>query len=137
MARKDFREILTIFREKEFHGVKFAITTNGLLIHRYFDDLMSTDVMNMNLSIDSLVAEKFAFMARQPLKSVERVFDNFDNILMQNTDRLNLKINVVLMKNFNDDEIPVFCEIAKNNSIELRFLEYMPFDGNHWSLAKV
>lgn len=46
-------------------------------------------------------------------------------------------INVVLMKNFNSDEIADFCNLCKENPIEVRFLEYMPFDGNKWSKAKV
>ena len=46
-------------------------------------------------------------------------------------------INVVLMKNFNDDEIEKFCDLVKFHPVEVRFLEYMPFEGNRWSQAKV
>jgi len=137
LARKDFNEILDNFKHEDYASVNFGITTNGLLLHRYFQKLIDTRVTSVNLSIDSLVPEKFAFITRQPKSAAVRVFKNLDDILIPNVDKITLKINVVLMKNFNSDEIVDFCNLCKDHPIEVRFLEYMPFDGNKWSKAKV
>lgn len=137
MARKDVNEILDNFKHEDYSGVNFGITTNGLLLHRYFQKLIDTRVTSVNLSIDSLVPEKFAFITRQPKSAAMKVFKNLDDILIPNVDKITLKINVVLMKNFNSDEIADFCNLCQENPIEVRFLEYMPFDGNKWSKAKV
>lgn len=50
---------------------------------------------------------------------------------------LSVKLNVVIMKNVNDDEILEFVNFSKDHDIEVRFIEYMPFDGNKWSLNKL
>ena len=48
-----------------------------------------------------------------------------------------VKVNVVVMKNFNDDELCDFVEFVKNRPIEVRFIEFMPFDQNDWSNSKL
>ena len=72
--------------------------------------------------------------------SLERWHD-FNIILIPaaESNQIKLKINVVTINNFNDDEIVDFVELAERypNSIEVRFLEYMPFSGNKWELQKV
>jgi len=137
MARRDFRDILKNFKGEDYRDINFGITTNGLLLNRYFDDLVEANVLNINLSVDSLIPQKFSFITRQPLRSVEKVYKNMHDILLNNLDKVRVKLNVVLMKNLNDDEIGPFCELAKSHPIEVRFLEYMPFDGNEWSKKKV
>lgn len=44
-----------------------------------------------------------------------------------------LQVNVVVMKEQNEDEIPQFVEMTRDRPINVRFIEYMPFDGNRWS----
>ena len=48
-----------------------------------------------------------------------------------------VKINAVLMKGFNDDEIIDFINLTKDLPISFRFIEFMPFDGNKWDLKKM
>ena len=47
------------------------------------------------------------------------------------------QVNVVLMRGVNDDEIPAFLELTRERPINVRFIEYMPFDGNVWSDSKM
>ena len=60
----------------------------------------------------------------------ERVWNNIEKILL--TD-LNVKLNMVVLKGINDNEIVDFARLAKNNNIEVRFIEQMPFNGGHFS----
>lgn len=48
-----------------------------------------------------------------------------------------LQVNVVLMRGVNDDEVADFVELTRHDPINVRFIEYMPFDGNVWSTAKM
>ena len=136
LIRKDFSTILKNYTQKIFSNVDFGITTNGLLIDRYIDQLISQN-FRINLSMDSLVPTKFAFIARQPLMSVNKVLKNFNSLLLPQADSIKLKLNVVVMRNFNEDEIIDFIELTRENRLEVRFLEYMPFEGNKWSRLKV
>jgi cyclic pyranopterin phosphate synthase len=47
-----------------------------------------------------------------------------------------VKLNVVAMKNFNDDEFADFAELTRDKDIDVRFIEFMPFDSNEWSKDK-
>lgn len=48
-----------------------------------------------------------------------------------------MQVNVVLMRGVNDDEIPAFVAMTKDMPANVRFIEYMPFDGNVWSDKKM
>ena len=137
--RKDFSEILANFRKLEVPNK--GITTNGLLLHRYYDQLVSAGFTKINLSLDSLIPEKAAFISKTNLPTINKIQKNLNNILIPaaENNQIKLKINVVTINNFNDDEIVDFVELAERypNSIEVRFLEYMPFSGNKWELQKV
>jgi len=136
LIRKDFSTILKNYTQNIFSNVSFGITTNGLLIDRHIDQLISQK-FKINLSMDSLIPAKFAFIASQPIMSVNKVFKNFNSLLLPQADSMKLKLNVVVMRNFNEDEIIDFIELTRENPIEVRFLEYMPFEGNKWSRLKV
>lgn len=85
----------------------------------------------MNISIDTLKAEKFEFITRR--KGFDRVWQS---ILMAVDSRAGLdsvKLNVVVMNGFNEDELIDFVELTKRLPVDVRFIEYMPFDGNKWS----
>ena len=47
------------------------------------------------------------------------------------------KINCVVMKNFNDDEVCDFVEMTRHKNVDIRFIEYMPFSGNKWLVDKM
>jgi len=84
------------------------------------------------VSLDSLVSEKFKKITLR---------DHFDvvynNILLLIKEGFKVKINAVLMKGVNDDEIIDFINFTKDLPISVRFIEFMPFDGNKWDLGKM
>ena len=113
-------------------GIELAITTNGVRINEMIDNLMSAQVKTINISLDTLDAEKFKKITRRDL--FQKVRDNI-NLLIQNN--FGVKINVVLMKGLNDDEILDFIEMTRDSQIEVRFIEFMPFSGNRWTSNQV
>lgn len=117
-----------VIRELSKLPVELTLTTNGVLIDKYLDLLVDSGVKSVNVSLDSLVPERFKEITRR---------DQFDRV-MKNIDLLNqaemeVKINVVLIKGQNEDEIIDFISWSQENDLHVRFIEFMPFDGNNWS----
>lgn len=107
--------------------VELAITTNAVLLDRYIDLLWDNGVRNINISLDSLKEDRFNGISRR--NYFEKIKDNIDLAINHG---FNVKINVVLMRDVNDDEIIDFVEWSKIDPIQVRFIEFMPFDGNNW-----
>lgn len=112
-------------------GVELAITTNGILVDKYIDVLKETNIKNINVSLDTLNNEKFLKISRRDY--FNKVLNNIDLLASEG---FNVKLNTVLMRNVNDDEILDFINVGKNKNIHTRFIEFMPFDGNNWSWEK-
>ena len=110
-----------------------AITTNGVTLHKRLEALQAAGLNLVNISLDTLVPEKFEFLTRRKghdrvLRSIKRAVElGFDPV----------KVNVVLMRGVNDDELLDFVEMTRDDPINVRFIEYMPFDGNKWETQKV
>ncbi len=106
-----------------------AITTNGVLLEEKAQQLKDAGVKNINISLDTLQRERFEHVAlRGEFESVIRGIESALQVGFSS-----IKINVVVMRNFNDDELPDFVEFAKALSLNVRFIEYMPFLGNGWN----
>ena len=103
-----------------------AITTNGLLLTRLLPDLLSSGLDSMNLSLDSLVPGKFAFISK--VDGFSKVWQGFNEAY----GKLAIKLNCVAMKGINDDEIIDFVELARDRDISVRFIEFVPYTGNQW-----
>ncbi len=112
--------------------VELAITTNGITIDRHIDDLKKFNINNINVSLDTLSESKFKTITRR--NQFEKVYQN---ILLLVEKGFNVKINAVLIKGFNDDEIIDFINLTKDLPISFRFIEFMPFDGNKWDVKKM
>ncbi|KKZ61563.1 hypothetical protein EMCG_00546 [[Emmonsia] crescens] len=91
----------------------------------------------VNLSLDTLDPFQFQLMTRR--KGFEVVMKSIDRILEMNKlgAGIKLKINAVVMRGMNDREILPFVELGREKPLEVRFIEYMPFDGNKWSQGKM
>ena len=87
----------------------------------------------MNISLDSLVPAKNEFITRRPdtSKQVLRAIDKAFELGIES-----IKLNVVAMRNFNDDELIDFVELTKERPLDVRFIEFMPFDKNDWKNQK-
>tara|TARA_A200000113_G_scaffold222221_1_gene235441 strand:+ start:2373 stop:3389 length:1017 start_codon:yes stop_codon:yes gene_type:complete len=129
LVRKDFSEIL---KRLNSLNADLSLTTNGILVDRFIDDFKAYNLRSINVSLDTLQADKFKFITRrdQFLKTYENI-----SLLVQNG--FKIKLNVVLIKNFNDDEIKSFINLTKDLPIVVRFIEFMPFNGNNWDKSKL
>lgn len=112
--------------------VELSITSNAVIIHKFMDTLKLYGVNNINVSLDTLIAKKFKEITLR---------DEFDivykNIRLLVKEGFNVKINAVLMKGVNDDEIIDFINLTKDLPVCIRFIEFMPFDGNKWDLGNM
>jgi molybdenum cofactor biosynthesis protein A len=129
LLRKDFPEIIS---KLSTLNVKLSVTTNGILIDRYLDVLKQFNVMDINLSLDTLIASKFNTITLRD--QFEKVIDNLH--LLLNND-FNVKVNVVLINGFNEDEIVDFIKLTASLPLAIRFIEFMPFAGNAWDKTKM
>jgi cyclic pyranopterin phosphate synthase len=108
---------------KAIHGLEeLAITTNGLLLEEYAQPLKDAGVDRVNLSLDTLDADKYRSITRggdlaQALRGLEAA---------RNAGLSPIKLNAVLIGGFNDDEIPALVGLTRDTDMEVRFIELMP-----------
>ncbi len=101
---------------------ELCLTTNASLLPELAGPLREAGVDRLNISLDTLRPERFAAITRLGrLEDVRRGLSAANGAGFLHT-----KLNVVLMKGFNDDEIPGFVDIARRHPIEVRFIELMP-----------
>ncbi len=124
LIKKDFNNILNQLSKL---GIEISITTNGILLHKYFDSLINAGVSKINISLDTFKKQQFNLLTRRDYFDV--VYQNIEKAVILFDE---VKLNIVLIKGKNDDEIIDFIEFTKHKKINIRFIEYMPFDGNKW-----
>lgn len=112
---------------------EITMTTNGILLAKYIDELKKAGLNRVNISLDTLDPEKFRYITR--CGDINKVFEGIK--AAREYGLLPIKINVVLMKGFNDDEIEDFANLAKDHDLIVRFIELMPFgEGYSWTKDK-
>jgi cyclic pyranopterin phosphate synthase len=129
LLRKDFPKIVSKLAALD---VSLSVTTNGILIDRHIDVLKQFKIKKINLSLDTLISSKFQAVTLR--SQFEKVIDNLH--LLLNND-FQVKVNVVLIKGFNDNEIVDFVKLTQFLPISVRFIEFMPFAGNEWDRSKM
>ncbi len=129
MVRKDFTKILTKLATLP---VELGITTNGIIADRYIDLLKTSKIKTITISIDSLKKDKFQKITRR--NEFEKVWNT---IQLYQKEGFIVKLNIVLIKNFNEDEIIDFIKLTQHQNLIIRFIEFMPFDGNQWNVNKL
>ncbi|CAK4031150.1 Molybdenum cofactor biosynthesis 1 [Lecanosticta acicola] len=137
-VRKDIIPLMQGLGRLRKDGLKeIALTTNGISLHRKLDAMIEAGLTGVNISLDTLEPHQFVLLTRRQgfdavMKSINRV---------QEMNRLGagikLKINCVAMRGLNDHQILPFVEMTRDQDIEVRFIEYMPFGGNKWSQKKM
>jgi len=111
---------------------RISMTTNGHYLKQYAVALKQAGLDDLNISLDSLDAEQFQHLTKKQLHTV------LEGIQAAQQLSFNIKINTVLMKGINDDQIVPLVQWAKQQKVELRFIEFMPLDGDqNWSQADV
>ena len=125
LVRPDILDIVE--RTVRTPGVKAVhMTTNGLLFPRYAERLREAGLTGVNISLDSLDKEKFEQITRR--SGIEKVLESIEMACDLGFPRV--KVNVVLMRGFNEDELIPFCELTRDKNITVRFIEFMPFDAH-------
>lgn len=101
-----------------------SLTTNGVLLKDFASALKEAGLRRVNVSLDSLNPARFKKLTRGD--SLSDVLAGIDAALEVGLKPV--KINMVVIKDFNDDEIVDFANISKKKEVHVRFIEYMPFD---------
>ena len=121
LIRKDFQDIL-----KKINSIqeieKIAITTNGFNLLENLDIFKKSGLSRINISLDSLVPEKYNEITRGG--DFYKVFNTIKEASSRGFDKV--RLNVVIMKDINDDEILDFVNLTKDLNIGVRFIEVMP-----------
>lgn len=108
-------------------GIKAVhLTTNGILFDRYAHDLRKAGLHGVNISLDTMDPDRFQTITRRA--GVDSVMKAVELALELGFPRV--KINNVIMRGFNEDELYKFTEITKDKAVTVRFIEFMPFDGH-------
>ncbi|MFY7947452.1 MAG: GTP 3',8-cyclase MoaA [Bacteroidia bacterium] len=129
LVRKEAAEIIELLHDT---GVQLTMTTNGIRIHEFIPQLKTRGIQSVNISLDTLQADKFMLITRRD--KFDAVRRNIDTLLEHD---FHVKVNMVAMKGVNHLEIPDFVNWTLQAPVHVRFIEFMPFAGNHWHADKV
>ena len=123
LVRKDILEFLSFLNSKLKSKLisEINLSTNGTMLGKYAKQIYHNGVKRINVSLDSLIPEKYSFITNggNLNKVLEGIFNAQDN-------GIKLKINTVLLKSFNEDELIKFVEWCSKNEFDISFIEVMP-----------
>ena len=133
LVRKDLHVLVS--KLIQIPGIKdISLTTNGYYLKAQAASLKAAGIKRINISLDSLRPERFEKITRS--NSFDRVMEGIDAAKKAGFDPI--KINCVAIRGFNDDEIVDFLKWGEELKLQIRFIEFMPLDGDHnWTRANV
>ncbi len=115
-------------------GADLSLTTNGSTLRHMAHELREAGLQRVNISLDTLVPEKFLQMTRRD--ELARVLDGIE--AAKQAGFAPVKVNAVVERGVNDDEIVDLARYGREHGVEVRFIEFMPLDaGGHWLDGKV
>jgi cyclic pyranopterin phosphate synthase len=132
-VRRDLPALVAMLRAVA-PDVDLSMTTNGFLLDEMAIELAEAGLDRVNVSIDSLLRHRFAEMTRR---------DALDRVLAglraaEQAGLAPIKLNCVVLRGTNDDEVAEFAAFARSSGYDVRFIEYMPLDADHaWEREKV
>jgi len=129
LVRKDAKEIICLLSK---YPVELTLTTNGSKVHEFISDFNAAGISSVNVSLDTLKKEKFQSITQR--NTFDKVWQNIHLLVEKG---FHVKVNAVVMRGVNDDEILDFIAWTKNLPLHVRFIEFMPFTGNKWEDEKV
>jgi GTP 3',8-cyclase len=126
LVRRDFPRLVGMLAGID--GLRdLSLTTNGYLLERQAADLVAAGIDRVNVSIDSLARDRFFRITRRD--SLAQVLAGLEAIASHPEVRP-VKVNAVAMRDFTEDEVMRFCELARSTDYQVRFIEFMPLDGD-------
>lgn len=129
LVRNDFPEIVSSLSDL---GVELSLTTNAYFLHQHLEFLKNSNVRSINISLDSLDAGTFQKITGRG--GFDVVMNAIHGALAMG---FKVKLNMVVMREVNEHELPEFVELTRRNDLHVRFIEFMPFKHNRWSASQV
>ena len=123
LVRKDIIHLIKNLNKKKSHTnlKEITLTTNGTLLKKYAKELKDNGINRINVSLDTIVKEKYKEITR--FGNLDNVFEGIDAALKNN---IKVKINTVVFKNFNEDQMTNLINWANSKLLDLTFIEVMP-----------
>jgi GTP 3',8-cyclase len=116
------------------HDIDLALTTNGASLTLLAGDLAAAGLRRINISLDTLRSDRFVAITRRDVHG--QVLEGIDAALAAGLDPV--KLNVVVQRGVNDDELVDLAAFGRVRGLEVRFIEFMPLDASGaWSAADV
>ncbi|XP_005553152.3 molybdenum cofactor biosynthesis protein 1 isoform X1 [Macaca fascicularis] len=132
LIRPDVVDIVAQLQRLE--GLRtIGVTTNGINLTRLLPQLQKAGLSAINISLDTLVPAKFEFIVRR--KGFHKVMEGIHKAIELGYNPV--KVNCVVMRGLNEDELLDFAALTEGLPLDVRFIEYMPFDGNKWNFKKM
>ncbi|EAH6107230.1 GTP 3',8-cyclase MoaA [Campylobacter coli] len=119
LLRKDLSVFIKMINDYK-KDLDLAITTNGFLLKDFAKDLKDAGLKRLNISLDTLESKKAKILAQKDV--LDSVLAGIDETLSVG---LKVKLNTVVLKGLNDDELIPLLEFAKSKNIQIRFIEFM------------
>lgn len=134
MLRRGIVDLISRLSKLKPRLKDLALTTNGHAIPRLANELKTAGLDRITLSLDSLDRQRF-----RDITGVDGIRQVFDSIAAARSAGFqNIKVNAVIVRGRNDDELVAMAEFARDNSVSMRFIEFMPLDSGHgWDRDKV
>ena len=134
LARREFPRLVSMLRAIEGIG-DLSMTTNGYLLERDAAALVDAGIDRVNVSIDSLARDRFHEITRRD--ALPQVLRGLEAIAAYERVRP-IKVNAVAMRDFTEREALAFAELARSTDYQVRFIEFMPLDGDRaWTPDQV
>eukprot|EP01135_Chromosphaera_perkinsii_P011492 Nk52_evm1s2417 gene=Nk52_evmTU1s2417 len=132
------RDVVDLVSELGQLGLKsLGMTTNGIVLtEKKVAALRSAGLDVVNISVDTLDPEKYDRITRRSggFKKVMRAIEA--SVGGELTGIPTVKLNCVVMRGWNEEEVSGFVDLTRDLPVDVRFIEYMPFDGNRWNMDK-
>jgi cyclic pyranopterin phosphate synthase len=134
LARRELWKLVELISpDPNVHDL--SLTTNGYLLERQVEKLVRAGLRRVNVSLDALAPDRFFQLTRR--NSLAQVLASLA-AAEKYPELRPIKVNVVALKDFTEDEVVAFAEFARKHPYEVRFIEFMPLDGDrNWSRDRV
>ena len=134
LARRElWRLVELLSADSNVHDL--SLTTNGYLLERQVESLVRAGLRRVNVSLDALAPDRFFQLTRR--NSLKQVLEGLA-AAERYPELRPIKVNVVALRDFTEDEVVRFAEFARKHPYEVRFIEFMPLDADRtWSRDRV
>lgn len=127
LVRQDLPTLAAMLRRVQ--GIEdLALSTNAVLLPRFAEALREAGVDRVNISLDTLRRDRFEAIARRPVRFFDATLEGIE--AAERADFDPIKINCVVLRGLNDDELTDFAEVTRERPWHVRFIELMPVGRN-------